>query len=535
MLTPAIQKELITKYLYQYLTHVENDVNGYVPQLPKSESRKINLFRKKVVDRKNFTLGLFDKLRSQMGMGRESEDSVQKWAAFLENKLKGTRMSLALRKTDSAVFWEIIERRISNYNSRIKKKKDKIDLIDEEKTQLYLEFLKAEIQILEVQHAAALGDVKPLRKLKESVDNDLNSISKNRITFSKVIDSYQDHYRESKTHVKIGTIKDMEVECEMLLDIIGDTNITDVNSMKTLTRVKSILGKYPRNKKQVFGNASIHDILKKHKDFVLISKKTANEPLKRLRDIIKFAIKADYISTENKVDGDEFFKIDTKGKPRKSYDTRDIERLVDALCTKPLWKSKPPRDERFWVILIALFHGFRLGNIVNLTKKHIHDDENGWPCFDLRMFKDEDLLKTKNAAILVPMHEGLLLIGFMEWVNKTKSNILFADTSSTFSKWYNRREERSLGFEARYVTDDPDKCLHSARHYFSNDLRKSGIEHKMIKELMGHARVKEDVTSSSYLDRSETYLMKQALDKMKLEGIDINRLEIRARELFGFN
>ena len=535
MLSPAIKKELVTKYLSNYLSFIENDTNGLVSPSPKSGIKSLDAYRGKVDQRKTFILGLVDKARSMTGMGREDLESAKRWANHLEKDLNDARMSLVLRKTDSEEFWKIVERRIDNFNNRIRKNKDKLSLTDEERRQLHIEFLKAEIQILEVQHAASLGDLNPLGQLKESVANDLASISNSRITLGRVIEEYRLYYRDTRSHVRIGTVKDMESECEMVLDIVGDINVTDVNTVKTITSVIHILSIYPRNKKQVFGDVSIHKILKTKREYVVMSKKTANEPLKRLRDIIDFAIRSDYVVSANKIGTKELFKIDKADKPRKTYDKQDIERLVDALCTKDLWTFNPPKNDRFWVILIALFHGFRLGNIVNLTTKHIKKDEEGWPCFDLRMFASENLLKTKNASMLVPIHEGLLLIGFELWLRTRETGRLFSDTVPSFSRWYNRRDEKAPGFEPRYVTDDPDKCLYSARHYFSNELRKSSVEHKMIQEMMGHARPKGDVTSANYLDRAETSMMKEALNKMQLVGIDFDRLEERANELFGLS
>jgi len=535
MLSPAIKKELVTKYLSNYLSFIENDINGLVPPSPDTGNKKLDAHHQKVEQRKTFILSLVDKARSMTGMGREDLESAKRWASYIEKDLSDARMLLVLRNTDSEDFWKIVERRIDSFNLKTKKGKYKLSLSGDERKQLYIEFLKAEIQILEVRHAAALGDLKPLGQLKESVANDLASISNSRISLSRVIEEYRLYYRDTRSHVKIGTIKDMESECEMLLDIVGDINISDVNTVKTITNVISILGKYPRNKKQVFGDVSIHKILKTNKQYVVMSKKTANEPLKRFREIINFAIRSDYILSANKIGTKELFKVDKKEKPRKTYDKQDIERLVDALCTKDLWTFDPPKPDRFWVILIALFHGFRLANIVNLTTDHIIMDEDGWPCFDLRKFAQEGLLKTKNASMLVPIHEALLLIGFGSWLVTVKAGRLFSDTAPSFSKWYNRRDKGSPGFEPRHVTDDPDKCLYSARHYFSNELRKSSVEHKMIQEMMGHARPKGDVTSANYLDRAETSMMKEALNKMQLVGIDFDRLEARANELFGLS
>lgn len=538
MLNDNIVKGLIAQYLNEHLQFIESDVNGTVPPPPETENRKDKLRLQKIHDRKIFTLNLLDSVRTKIGMGRENYESAEKWTEDIDGRLTEARKSLVLRKTDSEELWAKIYRRIMHYNNRVKKKKDKISLSDEEKIQLYREFQKAEIKVLEVQKAASVGDLTPYENLKKTVEADVRDYSNRNILFSNVIDDYKVYYEKSKPNVKIGTIDDMKSECEMLLDIIGDISIKNVNNIRTITKLKDILGKYPRNKKQIYGDKSIHDILKTNHSYVTISKKTANEPIKRLKNIIEYAIKAELVLTSNKA-SNELFKVDRSGKPRKSYDLEDVKKLVDALCTKPLWVNKPQRDDRFWVILIALLHGFRLGNIVNLTKKHITLDENNWYCFDLRMFEEEGLLKTENASMLVPIHGVLLLLGFMTWVEKQKTVKLFSDTTHTFSAWYNRKDKNvrgiPSGFEPRYITDDPEKCLHSSRHYFSNELRRAGVDHKAIKEMMGHARSTSDVTSTFYLDRTETSMMKDAHDKMKLVGIDLNRLEARAIELFGLD
>lgn len=50
--------------------------------------------------------------------------------------------------------------------------------------------------------------------------------------------------------------------------------------------------------------------------------------------------------------------------------------------------------------------------------------------------------------------------------------------------------------------------------------------------MMGPARPKSDVTSANYLDRDETSLMEEALNTMRPDGIDLDRLAARAYELF---
>ena len=68
--------------------------------------------------------------------------------------------------------------------------------------------MKAEIQIFEVQYTAALGNLKPLNKLKVSVAGNLDAISNSRIITSRVIKEYQTYYKHSKPNIKIGALNE---------------------------------------------------------------------------------------------------------------------------------------------------------------------------------------------------------------------------------------------------------------------------------------------------------------------------------------
>ena len=86
----------------------------------------------------------------------------------------------------------------------------------------------------------------------------------------------------------------------------------------------------------------------------------------------------DFAKSRKKVLGDNIYrskgaKFQYDNNPhdeRKSYDKDDMQRLVNALCSEELG-GYSPRPERFWIILIGIFTGFRLSNIVTLTKDQI--------------------------------------------------------------------------------------------------------------------------------------------------------------------
>lgn len=313
--------------------------------------------------------------------------------------------------------------------------------------------------------------------------------------------------------------------------MVGKRSIADANEMDMVTEIKSILTKYPKSRLQRFGDKSLQTIFKTEWGYKTISLKTANQYLARMSAIIDFAIENRTISTANIWIGKRFKVSTLPEEERLPYSKQDLERLVDALCTKPLWRYKPAKPERFWVILIALLQGVRLDNITGLQTTQIVTAD-GIPCFDLIAFGSKGVKRAATAQ-LVPVHWGLIEIGFLKWVEKHKSGALFQDSAAQFSKWYNRKaaDGKGAGFESSYVTIDPLKCFHSTRHLFAGEVYDSTGDMKIVKDALGHASDKRNVTNR-YTGRAKIERIKAAMDVMPLEGIDVSRLKARAAELF---
>jgi len=397
-----------------------------------------------------------------------------------------------------------------------------------EKKALGLKILNADKQLHEAESAAVSGDWSLLEKLQEKVAKELEHPY---YDFKSVLDKYRAYYLEKNPDVTQGTKNDMEVECRVLLEIIGNTSINAVNTMDTVTKLKSVLKRYPLCKQQRYGDRSVHSIIKSEHGYDIISRKTANEYIKRLKAVIDYANKSKMLNSVNVTMG-ELFKTETAAEEQRSaYDSEDIKRLIDAICTQKLWTYGEPKPERFWIILIALFHGFRLGNIVKLTKADICQTDKGTWVFRLRTGK------TKATVRPVAVCDSLLLLGFLEWVESIKREKLFQDSSDSFSKWYNRDEKRSddgkpsLGFESRHVTTDKKKCLYSLRHSFAGNVFDVTSDYKITSDMMGHST--GGSVTARYTKRSKTETLKEIAEKMQLENIDLDRLELRATELFG--
>ena len=346
-------------------------------------------------------------------------------------------------------------------------------------------------------------------------------------SLESVINDFKAYYLASK-EVKEGTKKDMQNECTVLLEIVGkELSIDDFNRMKTLTKVKQILLKYPFQKTKRFKGKTIHEIIATETEgYKVINTKTANLYLLRAKQIVSYAAKARLTDANNVFSCQALPELESKRLP---YDDDDLACLIDAICTKPLGRS-PQRAERFWIILIALLHGFRLSNIIGLHKKNICVLDNRLWCFDLTEGKSKSTIRPVAIA------DVLLLLGFIEWVQDLDREKLFEDSSRSFGAWFNRAEvnadgsDKSLGFEAAYVTRDENKCLHSIRKSFAVSVHEISDNYKKVSDLMGHST--RDNVTATYTGRTKLAELKRITDSTTLVyGLPLDRLEKRAIEL----
>lgn len=445
------------------------------------------------------------------------EQSNEIFKKLLQEDTELLREQLIAKKGEHA------EEYLEKISVNLKGEGIKLTLAD--KNRLGLKLVEAAIQLNEAELACIDGHWNDLRKVRESARNEL---ALPYVDLKTALGKYGEWYLSSKPDVKPGTKDDMAVECRVLFEICGNVSINDFNSMAMVTKVKLILQKYPKNKEQRFKRRSIHTILKNDTGYDVISRTTANEYLKRAKAVIEYAGKEKWITSTNVWNGELFPTQKAAEEQRLPYDTNEITLLIDAICTQNLWNQKPPKPERFWIILIALFHGLRLGNIVALTKADICQQEGGMWVFMLREGK------TKATVRPVPICDSLLLLGFVEWAEGLSRKKLFQDSSDSFSKWYNRDEIRGkvevLGFESRYVTRDKKKCLYSLRHTFAGSVYGVTDDIKVTADMMGHS-TGQNVTTR-YTGKTKAEKLKNISEMLKMEGIDLDRLEERAKELY---
>jgi integrase len=193
---------------------------------------------------------------------------------------------------------------------------------------------------------------------------------------------------------------------------------------------------------------------------------------------------------------------------------------------KPLSGNVIKRS-RFWLPLIALFSGLRMGEILQLTKWHIQTAPDKLPCF---MIGADMKLKTLASYRVVPIHRELIRLGLVSFAKSKKSadDLLFDDVgrgsdgyrSSVFSKRY-------AIFAKSVAMEEPGRTVsfHSFRHNFRDALRQPDISSDLIKEVGGWSRGKD--TFQSYGDGARAVVLRPIINRIEYP-LDLSRLYVAA-------
>ncbi|TVM18685.1 integrase [Oceanidesulfovibrio indonesiensis] len=231
-------------------------------------------------------------------------------------------------------------------------------------------------------------------------------------------------------------------------------------------------------------------------------------------------------------------KIKLRKKAREERDPFTLDEL-HAIFNAPIYTgcksrrfwSEPGseilRDSGYyWVPLISLYTGARMGEIIQLYTEDIRE-EDGILFFDINSSGEDKRLKTTYSIRSIPIHQSLLDMGFMELVEKHRKRgdkRLFPDLpmgkdgyySSPFSKWFSRFL-REAGVKSK------TNAFHSFRHCFEDACRDSDISKEIMDALQGHG---EEGMSDRYGRGYMLQKLNEAMQRLQYRGLDLDHLKI---------
>ena len=215
----------------------------------------------------------------------------------------------------------------------------------------------------------------------------------------------------------------------------------------------------------------------------VLSRRTVNKQLSALSVFLDWCIAEGYRDGANPCDGLPLAKENMR--KVRSFDAAELVALF-----ADSWFAAE-RDHRFWLPILALYSGARLGELAQLNVVDVRDFQ-GRACFHFTDLGDGDKsLKNANSARVVPVHQALIDLGFIDYVAAQTSGRVFplatrnqrgqwvADVSRDFGRLLKR-----IGLKA--PSDAAKLDFHSIRHTFSDGMRRAGYADNEFDIIFAH-------------------------------------------------
>lgn len=229
----------------------------------------------------------------------------------------------------------------------------------------------------------------------------------------------------------------------------------------------------------------------------------------------------------------------TKGRPeskRRSFTVNELQKIFNAPVYTGCFddeyrfaRAGPNiiRRSRYWVPLIALFTGMRLGEILQLTTEHIRKSDAGT---DFIVLTPDMRLKTPDSQREVPIHSLLVAFGFLGFVEGKRAkgeSELFDDvplaSDGTRSTLFSKRFAsflRSVGIK----DVSPGSCFHMFRHTMKDALDRGQVPEEHSDAICGWSRGKK--MGRKYGDGKDADTLALWVEKLVLPQVDLTHLKM---------
>ncbi|MCP5082551.1 MAG: tyrosine-type recombinase/integrase [Alphaproteobacteria bacterium] len=299
------------------------------------------------------------------------------------------------------------------------------------------------------------------------------------------------------------TRQSSEITLRDFIEIVGNKPIADY-AKSDAREYKAVMLDLPPNlaKRRAFHGLSLREAAKKAKSEGLqtMRAKTVNKRIQTVSAFFNWACNH-YDHLESNPLAGLAVKI-TNG-TRNERDPFSIHEL-NTIFRSPIYTGcasethwKQPGDlvqkqsAKYWVPLIALFSGMRLGEIIQLRTDDIKTSADVF-YFDIAPGGDKSV-KTDSSKRKIPLHPMLKHVGFLDFVSdrkRQKSERLFPDYRRTSAKlsWSDAFSKHFRKFLEALKIKQSANCFHSFRHSFEDACRNSSVPADLMDALQGHAQ-----------------------------------------------
>ena len=381
----------------------------------------------------------------------------------------------------------------------------------------------------------------------------IKAFEKKLATVAKPGERLMDHFEVFKTQMFKSRTLQTWIKNERIIghfaDFVGRDKLVSEIRREDVKAFRKALYHWPvkaTERTKEFGGMTFPMIVNRHKamakKFPIISDFTKNSYLAGLGDFLNW-LKHERLNPDDLMDG-VYIVVDKEEVRKEPFD----ETAIPAIFNSPLFrgclgdgKEHLPghvqvRDWRFWIPLIAIFTGSRLGEICQLLCADIKI-EHDVPFFHFttkgtKAADPKKRLKNKASDRIVPIHQELLNMGFLDFVERARAKgvRLFPeirqgtdDAWSTYSSKFFNNYLKDIGVKTDRMTS-----FHSTRHNITDAFRNAGLEDNSFGLILGHS---SKTTTSGYGGKQQGPLQarKAMIDKVSYPGLDLSGLYVMAK------
>jgi len=299
----------------------------------------------------------------------------------------------------------------------------------------------------------------------------------------------------------------------ILVEYFGPDRLLGTITKQDANEVKKVLQALPasRNTKPALKDMPLLEVIKLpgHKK---IAPKTTNSHIQMFKAFFDWAERHGY-SPHTLFEGMKVAKAKNSATERKPFKPEQTRAIYTELTEN---RSGLVRKESHkWGMLLGMFTGARLNEICQLNVVDVQQDGDVWYLHITDEGDDNKRVKSDAGRRKVPLHNELVRLGFLDFVESRKSGErLFPDYSYNPNGGYGRNLGRwcNESFLKKLDMKQPGLVFHSLRHTVVTRLGQSAVPEPIIQCIVGHAR--SGVTQEVYLREGyKLTQLKEAIDK----------------------
>lgn len=338
----------------------------------------------------------------------------------------------------------------------------------------------------------------------------ISPISKVKSTSPKEISPHNALERFCKykaEHISHKAVTMLEAKCKTVLELIGKSQLRAIRRSDA-EEVVSLLRNYPTNLKKYkqFNRLSGHQAIELNKELEMptLSDESVKDYCQKMSGFFEWC-QLNELTDINPFKAIRFKKTRRDSEAKCAYTDTDLKKIFDSLAST---KDHHKHPYYFWLPLLAYFTGARLNELCQLYKTDIYQVDSIWVIHIDDRF-DGQKLKNLTSRRIVPIHDQLLSLGFMDFVQSVQHERVFPELKesrdgfgSAASKWYGRFKTK-LDFGKGYD-------FHSFRHTVATQLKRQQVSHIVTGEILGHTQ--NNITYDRYGKGLDTLQLKEVIN-----------------------